>query len=300
MKRLRSETCQRFPSLWETVSPSTLPHSWSWSEPGHQGDPSTQPGTAAPSSRKATRQVSKNVGDEQAKENALTVEASMACQAQRRECYGSRNWPPLTTLTAPSSSAPSTTIGLTAEPRVNGHGDNRFGHNPSTSTGLSAMMTPKQTHNIVMTTCSTFCALGMMPLLLYIYSTGIYEGDLKDKVPYKSIMISLILVLIPCTIGIVLKSKRPQYVRYVVKEELDLLTSYTISAPGSMPLAWSAGRAAENPKVWQQLWAWNKEAKRVFALALSQYGHGSPSRLPGNIEGMIPPPFHGQSRKNLS
>nr|ALX38775.1 solute carrier family 10 member a1 [Saguinus oedipus] len=71
--------------------------------------------------------------------------------------------------------------------------------------------------SIVMTTCSTFCALGMMPLLLYIYSTGIYEGDLKDKVPYKSIMISLILVLIPCTIGIVLKSKRPQYVRYVVK-----------------------------------------------------------------------------------
>ncbi|XP_019688766.1 sodium/bile acid cotransporter isoform X2 [Felis catus] len=35
--------------------------------------------------------------------------------------------------------------------------------------------------SIVMTTCSTFCALGMMPLLLYVYSRGIYSGDLKDK-----------------------------------------------------------------------------------------------------------------------
>lgn len=68
-----------------------------------------------------------------------------------------------------------------------------------------------------MTTCSTFFALGMMPLLLYVYSRGIYDGDLKDKVPYKGIVISLILVLIPCTIGIFLKAKRPQYVRYVNK-----------------------------------------------------------------------------------
>ena len=71
--------------------------------------------------------------------------------------------------------------------------------------------------SIVMTTCSTFFALGMMPLLLYIYSRGIYDGTLKDKVPYGGIIISLILILIPCTIGIILKSKRPQYVRYVTK-----------------------------------------------------------------------------------
>nr|XP_012636625.1 sodium/bile acid cotransporter [Microcebus murinus] len=69
--------------------------------------------------------------------------------------------------------------------------------------------------SIVMTTCSTFFALGMMPLLLYTYSRGIYDGDLKDKVPYGNIMISLILVLIPCTIGIFIKSKRPQYIPYV-------------------------------------------------------------------------------------
>ncbi|XP_059954014.1 hepatic sodium/bile acid cotransporter [Mesoplodon densirostris] len=77
--------------------------------------------------------------------------------------------------------------------------------------------------SIVMTTCSTFFALGMMPLLLYIYSRGIYDGTLKDKVPYGGIMISLILILIPCTIGIILKSKRPQYVRYVTKGGMILL-----------------------------------------------------------------------------
>lgn len=68
-----------------------------------------------------------------------------------------------------------------------------------------------------MTTCSTFFALGMMPFLLYVYSKGIYDGSLQDKVPYKGIMISLVLVLIPCTIGIILKSKRPKYVPYIMK-----------------------------------------------------------------------------------
>lgn len=56
-----------------------------------------------------------------------------------------------------------------------------------------------------------------MPLLLYIYSRGIYDGDLKQKVPYGGIVLSLVLILIPCTIGIFLNAKRPQYVRYVIK-----------------------------------------------------------------------------------
>uniref|UniRef100_A0A8C0ZU01 Hepatic sodium/bile acid cotransporter n=1 Tax=Castor canadensis TaxID=51338 RepID=A0A8C0ZU01_CASCN len=71
--------------------------------------------------------------------------------------------------------------------------------------------------SIVMTTCSTFCALGLMPLLLYVYSRGIYDGNLKDKVPYGGIMLSLVMVLIPCTIGIILKTKRPQYVSYIMR-----------------------------------------------------------------------------------
>ncbi|KAB1277359.1 Sodium/bile acid cotransporter [Camelus dromedarius] len=77
--------------------------------------------------------------------------------------------------------------------------------------------------SIVMTTCSTFCGLGMMPLLLYIYSRGIYDGTLKDKVPYGGIMISLVLILIPCTIGIILNAKRPQYVHYVTRTGMILI-----------------------------------------------------------------------------
>lgn len=71
--------------------------------------------------------------------------------------------------------------------------------------------------SIVMTTCSTFSALGMMPLLLYIYTKGIYDGNLQDKVPYVGIIISLIMVLIPCSIGIFLKSKKPSYVPCLTK-----------------------------------------------------------------------------------
>uniref|UniRef100_A0A8C3WK11 Hepatic sodium/bile acid cotransporter n=1 Tax=Catagonus wagneri TaxID=51154 RepID=A0A8C3WK11_9CETA len=77
--------------------------------------------------------------------------------------------------------------------------------------------------SIMMTTCSTFLALGMMPLLLYLYSRGIYDGTLQDKVPYGGIVISLILILIPCTIGIILNAKRPQYVRYITKGGMILL-----------------------------------------------------------------------------
>ncbi|KAM6202001.1 hepatic sodium/bile acid cotransporter [Rhynchocyon petersi] len=82
--------------------------------------------------------------------------------------------------------------------------------------------------SIVMTTSSTFAALGMMPLLLYLYSMGIYDGDLKSKVPYKGIIISLILVLIPCSIGIFLNAKRPQYVRYIIKGGMIIMLLLTV------------------------------------------------------------------------
>ncbi|XP_068948087.1 hepatic sodium/bile acid cotransporter [Petaurus breviceps papuanus] len=86
--------------------------------------------------------------------------------------------------------------------------------------------------SIVMTTCSTFFALALMPFLLYIYSKGIYEGDLKDKVPYGNIAISLALILIPCTIGITISSKKPQYGRYIIKGGMIimLISSVAIAA----------------------------------------------------------------------
>ncbi|XP_032043894.1 sodium/bile acid cotransporter [Aythya fuligula] len=77
--------------------------------------------------------------------------------------------------------------------------------------------------SIVMTTCSTVLAIGLMPLLLYLYSGGLYEGDLKGKVPYKGIITSLTLMLIPCAIGIILNEKKPQYTGFVIKTGMVVL-----------------------------------------------------------------------------
>lgn len=60
-------------------------------------------------------------------------------------------------------------------------------------------------------------AIGLMPLLLYLYLGGLYEGDLEGKVPYKGIISFLVLVLIPCAIGIILNEKKPQYTGLITK-----------------------------------------------------------------------------------
>ncbi|NXA25617.1 NTCP protein, partial [Ibidorhyncha struthersii] len=77
--------------------------------------------------------------------------------------------------------------------------------------------------SIVMTTCSTVLAIGLMPLLLYLYSRGLYEGDLEGKVPYKGIITSLVLMLIPCAIGIILNEKKPQYTGFIIKTGMVVL-----------------------------------------------------------------------------
>ncbi|KAM4665600.1 LOW QUALITY PROTEIN: hepatic sodium/bile acid cotransporter [Amazona ochrocephala] len=69
--------------------------------------------------------------------------------------------------------------------------------------------------SIVMTTCSTLLAIGLMPLLLYLY--GLYEGDLEGKIPYKGIITSLVLMLIPCAIGVILNEKKPQCTGFIIK-----------------------------------------------------------------------------------
>ncbi|NWV64401.1 NTCP protein, partial [Malurus elegans] len=71
--------------------------------------------------------------------------------------------------------------------------------------------------SIVMTACSMVLAIGLMPLLLYLYSGGLNEGDLEGKIPYKGIITSLVLMLIPCAIGIILNEKKPQYTGFVTK-----------------------------------------------------------------------------------
>ncbi|XP_042073577.1 sodium/bile acid cotransporter-like isoform X2 [Haplochromis burtoni] len=69
--------------------------------------------------------------------------------------------------------------------------------------------------SIVMTSCSTVLALGMMPLLLYIYCQGF--PSVQNTAPHGEIMLSLVLILVPCSIGIIIKIYRPQYSKKFTK-----------------------------------------------------------------------------------
>ncbi|XP_047429538.1 sodium/bile acid cotransporter isoform X2 [Mugil cephalus] len=71
--------------------------------------------------------------------------------------------------------------------------------------------------SIVMTSCSTLLALGMMPLLLFLYCKGF--PNLQNAVPYANIMISLVMILVPCGIGILINHFRPQYAKIIKKAQ---------------------------------------------------------------------------------
>ncbi|KAG7237285.1 hypothetical protein INR49_032618 [Caranx melampygus] len=75
--------------------------------------------------------------------------------------------------------------------------------------------------SIVMTTCSSFAALGLMPLLLYLYCQG-FTG-LEKAVPYAGIMTALALTLVPCAFGIAINRYKPSYTPVVKKVGLSIL-----------------------------------------------------------------------------
>lgn len=66
-----------------------------------------------------------------------------------------------------------------------------------------------------MTTCSGIAALGLMPLLLYIFSQ--HFPGLENAVPYRSIIITLVLSMVPCAIGIAINHYKPKYSPVVKK-----------------------------------------------------------------------------------
>ncbi|XP_017271650.1 sodium/bile acid cotransporter [Kryptolebias marmoratus] len=82
--------------------------------------------------------------------------------------------------------------------------------------------------SIVMTTCSTVAALGLMPLLLYIFSQG-FTG-LENAVPYVGIITALISTLVPCAIGILINHYKPNYSAAVTQIGLIIMMLTTIAA----------------------------------------------------------------------
>ncbi|NWW03931.1 NTCP protein, partial [Oreocharis arfaki] len=77
--------------------------------------------------------------------------------------------------------------------------------------------------SVAMTACSVVLAIGLTPLLLYLYSGGVHEGDLEGEVPYKGVITSLVLMLIPCAIGIILNEKKPQCTGFITKAGMVML-----------------------------------------------------------------------------
>ncbi|XP_072478106.1 ileal sodium/bile acid cotransporter [Notamacropus eugenii] len=70
--------------------------------------------------------------------------------------------------------------------------------------------------SVSMTTCSTLLALGMMPLCLYIY-TKMWTDSGLIKIPYDSLGISLVALVVPISVGIVVKNKWPNKAKIILK-----------------------------------------------------------------------------------
>uniref|UniRef100_UPI0037E83D3E hepatic sodium/bile acid cotransporter-like n=1 Tax=Semicossyphus pulcher TaxID=241346 RepID=UPI0037E83D3E len=95
--------------------------------------------------------------------------------------------------------------------------------------------------SIVMTTFSSIAALGMMPLLLFIYCQGF--PSLKNAVPYVGIISALVFTLVPCAIGIAINHYRPKYTPIIKKGGLSLLVIcaiilFTLSGVAIREILW--------------------------------------------------------------
>ncbi|XP_077473678.1 ileal sodium/bile acid cotransporter-like [Stigmatopora argus] len=70
--------------------------------------------------------------------------------------------------------------------------------------------------SISMTACSSILALGMMPLCLLLY-TSIWTSADTIQIPYDSIGITLVALLVPITVGMYVKRKWPQMAKKILK-----------------------------------------------------------------------------------
>ncbi|KAB5576818.1 hypothetical protein PHYPO_G00202890 [Pangasianodon hypophthalmus] len=70
--------------------------------------------------------------------------------------------------------------------------------------------------SISMTTCSSILALGMMPLCLLIYTSVWISAD-TIQIPYDSIGITLVSLLVPVTLGMFVKHRWPKVAKKILK-----------------------------------------------------------------------------------
>ncbi|XP_063160464.1 ileal sodium/bile acid cotransporter [Candoia aspera] len=70
--------------------------------------------------------------------------------------------------------------------------------------------------SISMTTCSTMLAMGMMPLCLFVY-TRIWTDFNSIFIPYDSIGLSLVALIIPVSFGMFFKHRWPKLAKIILK-----------------------------------------------------------------------------------
>ncbi|KAM4608684.1 ileal sodium/bile acid cotransporter [Polymixia lowei] len=70
--------------------------------------------------------------------------------------------------------------------------------------------------SISMTACSSILALGMMPLCLLVY-TSVWTSSEAIQIPYDSIGITLVSLLVPVALGMYVKHKWPLVARKILK-----------------------------------------------------------------------------------
>ncbi|KAI4885921.1 hypothetical protein NFI96_030891 [Prochilodus magdalenae] len=70
--------------------------------------------------------------------------------------------------------------------------------------------------SISMTTCSSILALGMMPLCLLVY-TSVWTSADTIQIPYDSIGITLVALLVPVSLGMYVKHRWPQHAKTILR-----------------------------------------------------------------------------------
>ncbi|CAJ0948903.1 unnamed protein product, partial [Ranitomeya imitator] len=87
---------------------------------------------------------------------------------------------------------------------------------PSSAPALTDISFTGLPGNISMTTCSTLLALGMMPLCLFLYTKTWVDSN-SVIIPYDSIGIALVSLVVPVGFGMFVNYKWPRVAKIILK-----------------------------------------------------------------------------------
>jgi len=128
--------------------------------------------------------------------------------------------------------------------------------------------------SITMSSVSTFLAFGMLPLLIELYINTTYTSS-EINVPFEWIVISLLLLIIPCCIGVYIKAKNE-----VLAKRLEKFGSILGMLTLLIALAWGIYKDSHLFKQPFGLW-WSASTLQLIGTTISYllaWGMGFPSQ----------------------